>query len=445
MKSRMLIGVVVVAASVVLTSYSALAANGVLKVTSFPTGAAVKVDGVDTGKVTPASVSLGEGDHIVTVYIPNSGWSPDTRTVTIVPGNNDLSVTLLPVLTTGPQGPTGPQGATGPQGPTGAQGSTGPQGATGAHGPTGAKGDTGAPGGTGSQGMQGLQGPQGVQGPTGAQGPPGPVGSALPPPPPLAYTGNFSLEIHGPGSSGFALKSFAGCFDKIIGVEYEDCYFSVNSFEPELVQWLNDTAHGVNLTRDLSIVQRAADGSAVSEASLTQAFLRDFKISDFDTSDPSDGSLEFVVVPQSIQSGSDPIRPPSDAFQKHLFRVTLDGVTVNAIAKIRGIHMAVPKIPIDPPVFNRRRFEPGTPVFDDIVIEMNASAASGFQSWVDEVISGEPHPERDADIAALNGRGDPVGTVNLFDLVPAAFPPFNTGFSRRTIILHLGRFELQAQ
>src|SRR5438552_7506665 len=57
--------------------------NGALKVTSFPSGANVAVDGVDTGKLTPMSVSLPVGDHNVVVSIPNSGWNPDTRTVSI--------------------------------------------------------------------------------------------------------------------------------------------------------------------------------------------------------------------------------------------------------------------------------------------------------------------------------------------------------------------------
>jgi YVTN family beta-propeller protein len=108
--------------------------SGSLKVTSFPSGANVLVDGVDTGKVTPMSVSLPVGDHSVVVSIPNSGWNSDTRTVTIVAGNNDLSVTLLPVQTTGPQGPKGDKGDkgdTGSQGPTGPQGLQGPAGVDG--------------------------------------------------------------------------------------------------------------------------------------------------------------------------------------------------------------------------------------------------------------------------------------------------------------------------
>src|SRR5687768_3456716 len=81
--------------------------NGSLKVTSYPTGAVVFIDGVNTGKTTPMSESLTAGEHTVVVTVPNSGWNPDTRIVTIVSGNNDLSVTLLPTVTVGPQGPAG--------------------------------------------------------------------------------------------------------------------------------------------------------------------------------------------------------------------------------------------------------------------------------------------------------------------------------------------------
>ncbi len=119
------------------------------KVSSFPSGANVIIDGIDTGKVTPMSASLTLGNHGVVVQIPNSGWAADTRTVTIISGNNDLSVTLLPALTVGPIGPAGPTGPQGPKGDTGATGPQGPAGAAGATGPTGPqgpKGDTGAAG-----------------------------------------------------------------------------------------------------------------------------------------------------------------------------------------------------------------------------------------------------------------------------------------------------------
>jgi hypothetical protein len=98
------------------------------------------------------SISLSEGDHTVTVQIPNSGWNPDTRTVTIVAGNNDLSVTLLPTVTTGPPGAQGPKGDKGDPGMPGVKGDQGDPGPTGDKGDRGDKGDVGARGETGPTG-----------------------------------------------------------------------------------------------------------------------------------------------------------------------------------------------------------------------------------------------------------------------------------------------------
>jgi len=161
----------------------AFAQNGSLKVTSFPSGAQVIIDDVNTGKLTPMSTSLSIGEHTVRVQIPSSGWNPDVRTVTIVAGNNDLSVTLLPSLTIGPIGPQGPKGDPGPAGPkgdTGALGPVGPAGLKGDAGPQGPKGEVGAVGPAGLTGPQGAQGTAGPEGPVGPAGPGGPTGQQGP-------------------------------------------------------------------------------------------------------------------------------------------------------------------------------------------------------------------------------------------------------------------------
>lgn len=143
--------------------------TGALKVTSFPSGAEVWIDGANTGKATPMSISLRIGDHRIMIRIPNSGWIPDERIVNVISGNNDLSVTLLPVLTQGPEGPRGPKGDTGATGPQGPQGPVGPAGPAGPVGPIGPDGP---------QGPKGAAGAQGVQGPAGPAGPAGSAGSA---------------------------------------------------------------------------------------------------------------------------------------------------------------------------------------------------------------------------------------------------------------------------
>ena len=172
--------------------------HGKLKVSSFPAGANVSLDGKDTGKVTPMSMEVSVGWHKVVVSIPNAGWHADVRNVEVAAGNNDLSVTLIPILTVGPMGPPGPKGdpgpagPMGPQGPAGATGSIGPQGPKGETGATGAVGATGATGPVGPIGPSGVQGPKGDTGATGAVGAAGATGPAGPigPVGPLGPTGN---------------------------------------------------------------------------------------------------------------------------------------------------------------------------------------------------------------------------------------------------------------
>lgn len=154
--------------------------HGKLKVTSFPSGANVSVDGKDTGQVTPMSTEISVGWHKLKVSIPNPGWNADVRDVQVAAGNNDLSVTLLPISTVGPMGPQGPAGPAGPQGPAGAPGPQGPAGPQGPKGDTGATGTVGPTGPVGATGPQGPAGPQGPKGDTGAAGATGATGSVGP-------------------------------------------------------------------------------------------------------------------------------------------------------------------------------------------------------------------------------------------------------------------------
>jgi len=154
--------------------------HGKLKVTSFPSGANVSVDGNDTKQATPMSIEVSVGWHKVKVSSPNPGWNADLRDVQVAAGNNDLSVTLLPISTVGPMGPQGPAGPAGPPGPQGPAGAAGPAGAQGPAGPQGPKGDTGAAGAVGAAGATGAVGPAGPAGAAGSTGPMGPQGPAGP-------------------------------------------------------------------------------------------------------------------------------------------------------------------------------------------------------------------------------------------------------------------------
>ena len=137
--------------------------KGELDVASFPSGAHVSIDGVDTRKLTPMHTELPIGTHQVRIFVPNSGWNADTRTIQVGPEYNYLDVTLLPIpvagaVQLGAPGPQGPAGPVGPAGPAGPMGATGPAGPAGPAGPTGATGPAGPTGATGPAGPQGPVG-----------------------------------------------------------------------------------------------------------------------------------------------------------------------------------------------------------------------------------------------------------------------------------------------
>ena len=437
-----------IVAILVTIAIPALAQNGSLTVTSFPSGAAVIIDGVSSGKVTPMSASVSVGVHTVTVTIPNSGWNPESRTVTIATGNNDLSVTLLPTLTSGPQGPKGDKGDIGPGGPAGPTGLTGATGPTGPTGPKGDQGDKGEPGLNGAQGEPGVQGPQGGPGLQGPAGPAGPVAVATTPPPTPDDMNSASFYLSIGANPPIPLSEVAGCFDKIIGVEYEDCYFSTRVLAPEVFAWLDDMATGNNLLRSLTLSRVDSSFQVTAQLAIADAFIRDFTVSDSDAVTNIHGTLRLVVVPRLIQVsplGSLGSTRTTPTFRSYAFRVNIVGINGNSISAVRRLHASSPKV-LQPAIGSRRVFMPGNPAFDDILVEMSASGttAADLDSWVNQVAIGTGTP-RDGVIELLNtSLSTVVGSVQLFDLLPISFPPFPAlSTARRTITLNLGRFTMQ--
>ena len=386
----------------------AAAQSGALKVTSFPTGAAVIIDGVPTGKVTPMSVSLSVGDHLVAVSIPNSGWQADIRTVGIVSGNNDLSVTLLPILQKGDKGDTG---ATGPQGPPGPKGDPGATGATGATGP---------------------QGPPGLDGTVGL----------LPSPPPQPYTGTFRLGIG--GVAVVPIQSFAGCFEKIIGVEFEDCYFTIHGLPGEtLLEWFNDSLDGTADRLDLTVTQMNGQ-TPVSTIMIRDAFLRELSVSKFQSAGNSTGSISFVVVPAEITNGS-PVSPPPNIvpFLSTRFSISFEGSGLDSAVSLAGIRATWPKIE-ETVGHGRRQFRPGVTSYDNIELAVGIGDSSDyFDEWIHDVGTGVPIL-RNGTLEILDDNSPAViGGLNFFNLAPIRFPAFLSGPTARTATLQVGAFRFQ--
>lgn len=188
-------------------------------ISSFPDGAHVSLDGVDTGRLTPMELhKIPVGVHTIKVWVDAAGWSTDTRTINVLDldangrvRDTQLSFTLLPMTTQGPPGPQGTSGvsitgatvdvnghliltysntttsdaglvASTIPGPIGPMGIPGPQGLPGVAGPAGAAGPMGPAGPmgasiTGPAGANGLAGPAGPAGSPGLSGQPGATGA----------------------------------------------------------------------------------------------------------------------------------------------------------------------------------------------------------------------------------------------------------------------------
>lgn len=359
-----------------------------------------------------------------------------------------------PTGATGAQGPAGATGATGATGASGADGASGAAGATGPTGPQGPAGPAGPTGATGAAGASGANGATGATGPQGIQGPAGPAGGGQPSAPPQPYTapqnGFFFLEFAGV-SGRVQLNSFAGCFDKQLGLEYEDCYFAISRESQPVMEWLNDTVAGANLRRDLTVNVMRQDGTVASRIEIGNGFLSDFGVAELDAGTTGAPLLiSFVVVPDSLQSvsgGSASSSPGQGVnFRRDLFQLVIDDTVLGGTIGIRGVHLSAPKIPAAAGASPRQLFVPGTPSFDEIEIEVVGSGAAGTASaqylnaWAAQIVQGE-NDVRDARIRLLNSALSEIGAVDLIGLIPLGdLEPFAVN-NRRSIRLSQDRFE----
>ena len=344
----------------------------------------------------------------------------------------------------GPKGDPGPKGDLGPQGLQGLQGlpgDRGPQGLTGVAGPPGPQGDPGPPG------------PQGVQGERGPQGLPG-TGVVVPKTPPPAYNpgtlGSFHLSID--GGAAMVLTSFAGCYDRLLELEYEDCYFTSARLPPAVMDLVNQTVTGSLLVHTLAVYQVDGTGHTVSRTDITGAFLREFRLTDFDGSTAGSGLASFVLVPETVtvetsNPGSVPAGATGAQIRSDLFTFGVDGVGYPDTAAVRGLHLTVQKVPQTVGAAVRKTFTPGALSYDDVTVEIATGRPQSVQdaeAWVAQVAAGNLQA-RQGDLDLLLSTNQAFAAVLLDDLVPFAFPPYPTGGrgGQRTLYLHVGGLRFQ--
>jgi hypothetical protein len=249
------------------------------------------------------------------------------------------------------------------------------------------------------------------------------------------------------------LEAFAGCFDKIIGVEYEDCYFTIHQLPgDDLRQWFNQSLDNTSPSaprRNLKVIQTALNGDVIAAIDVHDAFLRELTVSDFVGSEHSGGSISFVVVPDAITNssgGSSGIGAQAKTFLKSSFRMEITNVNGNRVGSIDGIRAFWSKDALN---FGgggggRRHFQPGQASFDDLEVAVGTSGgstAADLDDWVAEMAT-STNVERNGTLHILESSlQQDLGRIDFVHLVPVYFPAFFTGANQRTIILHVGGFE----
>jgi len=177
-------------------------------------------------------------------------------------------------------------------------------------------------------------------------------------------------------------------------------------------------------------------------------FLRHMSISDFDATDSALGTVNFVVVPSEIRSGTPggaPIGPQARTFRRSSFRVEIAGVDGSRVAAIEGPRVSWSKVPVEVGPGRRHAFQQGPPSFADIQLSIatGGSTTTDLEAWVDEVAHGQVVPRNGSiDILSAN-LSTVIGQVSLTGLGPSVFPTFPTATGRRSLTLHVGGVTLR--
>lgn len=306
----------------------------------------------------------------------------------------------------------------------------------------------GIPGSPGAQGQDGAPGIAGPQGATGLQGPVGPAGPAGPgaePEGPVPYVGEFVLEIAGfPGS--VALTSFAGCFDELVGVLYHDCHFQTVGLPEPVLSWLAVTLSGAESRRELTVRELDGSNAVVAQLKIGAGWIRELRVSDFDASASSAGTLSFVVVPELLA----PVAPTPAAsaasapvFTRGDFELDIPGVDGSGIVALSGLQLHRDLLASTGPDPDRSYFAPGQLLFDDLTLvaaqSSSAQTLADLNGWIAE-LDGSANDRRDA-VLTISSNATPIAEMHLDSLLPV------TGLGlvgeRRALTLRVDGFDLE--
>jgi hypothetical protein len=263
----------------------------------------------------------------------------------------------------------------------------------------------------------------------------------------VPYEGDFVLDIEG-FTGSVELSAFAGCFDQLVGVLYQDCFFEVEGLPSPVLHWLAETLSGGSARRDLTVRQLDPSGALLSEPAVAQlhvgaGWISDFRLSDFDVAETGTGRLTFVVVPELLTSEAPTAAgaPASvQSFSPGDFTLDIPEVDRSGIAALSGLHLQRDRLGGVGPQPGRAYFSPGVILFDDLTLV--AAPTSGQRTvgdltrWVDLDGSSDL---RDG-LLTLTSGPDAIAEVHLPGLLP--FTGLSLLGERRSLMLRVESFDL---
>lgn len=293
-------------------------------------------------------------------------------------------------------------------------------------------------------------------------GPTGPAGASVAVPagemPPPAYTGDFMLVLD--GSEVVRLSGFAGCYEKTAGGEPEDCHLTAVSLSPSLTQWLNTSLTGNTVLRSFEVHQYNVNFQTMARVVVHDAFLREFRVSNYSSDDPASTALTFVVVPERVQyftGGTLPQPTLGVSPRRNRFQLSIGGEAAPHVRSIQGLRVTWAKLVEEIGTHRLPTKAPGPPVFDNIVVtmDMRNETAELFEGWWAQAQTGAPSPRNGALDQLHPSNTNVMFTFNLQNLRPLQFPPFGFGphddfprpgqqtVTQRFMILKVGGFTVQ--
>jgi len=275
---------------------------------------------------------------------------------------------------------------------------------------------------------------------------------AVPSAPPASYEGTFFLDI---GTARIRLTGFAGCYDKVIGVEYEDCYFETRVLAGPLLEWASQAAQprpSRPPLPDLRILRVDANYEILEQVDVKDAFLRSLEVSTFDAGDTSPVTLTVAVVPGTLSvsrgSGRLDLDPPAKVNLRSAFSLAIEGTAQRGVIAVEGPRLSVEKLDngVDPSS-RRRLFASGDVSFAPIRIVVSTNptfdTAADFDDWVADVSRDPATRPLQGELEILDAQGQTDARITLEDLRATAYPPFATGLGRRTLTVQMGRFGIR--